>query len=128
MLKSYKLKGNNYIDSSSVLHNKMSIKKYLDNNLKFTPVFSSAIVDSQTKTVAIDSSLESCLLFINTHINIREIYMITYYATVTTNVDTILRSSEKDYTHFAINGNVLTISAASNCRGFLYRVNMSVAS
>lgn len=84
------------------------------------PVLTSAIGDSGTATYTINNPMPDTFIYINTHINIREVVMLTYLAGFGLREDVIIRSVSSGYSTFSLNGNVLTITGAGNCRGMLY--------
>lgn len=84
------------------------------------PVLTSAIGDSGTATYTINNPMPDTFIYINTHINIREVVMLTYLAGFGLREDVIIRSVTSGYSTFSLNGNVLTITGAGNCRGMLY--------
>lgn len=100
----------------------------LQGHLHFIPQFTGLIGDNSVQNININSSLEGFYLFINSHINLREVYIITFYSNIGLKVDTIYRNSDaQGSTTFSISGNTLTINGAINCRGQLYYVPQMLA-
>ncbi len=91
------------------------------------PVLTTSVGDNGTATYTINNFMPDTFIYINTHINVREIVMLTYLGGFGMRQDVILRSSSSVYSTFSINGNVLTITGAANCRGQLYLLRASNA-
>lgn len=89
------------------------------------PLMTTDIPDNGTKTVTLTKSLFQFYLFVNSHINHNEIFFITAYGAAI-RVTPILESGGSVNTTFSYDESTgaLTITAADNCRGQLYRVNM----
>lgn len=98
----------------------------IEGNLQCKPVFTNIILDSQTVTVSLESSLQKFYIWINSHINIREMFFLTYVSPGQLRVDTIFTSGNESRTNFTTDGDILTINAAANCRGQLYSVSQKI--
>lgn len=105
-----------------------SDKDMLEKAIMLKPVFTNYMGDSGTETITPLSTLLGGYIFINTHINLREIYMITYAEGVGMNVDTIYQTaSGLTKTSFSFSNGAITITGGQNCRGQLYQFALKKA-
>ena len=98
-------------------------KEQLDNNLlPMTMLKDIYIVDNDTGTFQVEEN--KVYLFINSHINNREIVLITQWtSTSTLHIDTILSTSPQMQTSFSFQDGKITITAKGSCRGRVYKLN-----
>ena len=105
-----------------------SDKDMLEKAMMLKPVFNGHMGDNGTETITPVSTLTGGYIFINTHINLREIYMITYFDGIGMNVDTIYQTaSGLTKTNFSLNNGVITITGGANCRGQLFQFELTRA-
>lgn len=107
-------------------------KEQLDDNLlPMTMLKRIYIGDNQT--VTFQAGTNGVYLFINSHILVREIVLITQQTLATgvsaLNIDRILSSSTDPIfqTSFSFRDGKITIKGAHNCRGRVYKLNYQVA-
>lgn len=103
-------------------------KDMLEKALILKPILTGHLGDNGTATVTPISTLLGGYIFINTHINLREIYMITYADGIGMRVDTIYQTaSGLRKTNFSLSNGVITITGGENCRGQLYQFALKKA-
>jgi len=83
------------------------------------PMLPAAVGDNGSVSVNLGAQFPDCYIFINSHINVREIIMLMRMGTSRLEVDPIFRSGTFK-TEFSMNGTVLSITGAPNCSGMLY--------
>ena len=108
--------------NSSDVYTKAELNSSL---LPITIVKNVYVQDSQTVTFQVEPNIP--YIFINSHINVREIVLITRHEK-TMNIDRILSSNPNYKTSFTLKDGKLTIVGAANCRGYLYKLNYQISS
>lgn len=83
------------------------------------PMLPAAVGDNGSVSVNLGAQFPDCYIFINSHINVREIIMLMRMGTSRLEVDPIFRSGTFK-SEFSMNGSVLSITGAPNCSGMLY--------
>ena len=105
-----------------------SDKNMLEKAFMLKPIFPNHMGDNGTETITPLSTLLGGYIFINTHINLREIYMITYADGIGMRVDTIYQTATGiRKTNFSFSNGVITITGGENCRGQLYQFELKKA-
>ena len=93
-----------------------------DTLLPMTRIKGLSIGDNQTVTFQVETN--RAYLFVNTHINNREIVLITQRTSLSVlNLNRILPVDANRQTSFSLNNEKITITSSNNCRGILYKLN-----
>lgn len=125
-------------DSSNV-YNKAEIDTKINSKANTTDVYAKTQLDStllpmirivgstlsDSSTISLSIQKNRPYIFINSHINNREIILITMRNDNVT-VDRIINTGSTDLTSFTLKDDKLTIKGAKNCRGILYMLNYQV--
>lgn len=81
-------------------------------------------------TVTFQAETNRAYLFINSHINIREIVLITQQTKTTAvpalHIDRILSTASEHQTSFSFKDGKITITGTGNCRGRVYKLNYQI--
>ena len=78
-------------------------------------------------TVTFQAEMNRAYLFINSHINIREIVLITQWTPASTlHIDRILSTNPEHQTSFSFKDGKITITGSANCRGRVYKLNYQI--
>lgn len=113
-----------YINNAKANSSDVYTKVELDSSLlPITIVKDVYVGDSKTVTLQVEPKIP--YIFINSHLYLREIVLITQNEG-TINIDRILSSNPNNKTSFALEDNNLTIVGAINCRGHLYKLNYQI--
>ena len=101
-------------------------KTQLDENLlPMTRIKGLTIGDNQTVTFQVENN--RAYLFVNTHINNREIVLITQRTSLSIlNLNRILPVDANRQTSFSFNNGKITITGSDNCRGNVYKLNYQI--
>lgn len=125
MAKSIKLKNNNFLDTSGITHNRDILKYFLF--LRQLPTQNGsydAMGDRGTYTFTI--SYPKVYLYVNTHIYMRSIILITCLNNSTMSVDTLFTSSGSAVPTITKSGTTLTIVNPGNARANLYDITNQI--
>lgn len=100
-----------------------------DNLLPITMLKGIDIRDNDTVTFQVEKN--KAYLFVNTHINIREVVLITQQTSTSSatalHIDRILSTIPERQTSFSFEDEKITITGSSNCRGRVYKLNYQIA-
>lgn len=84
-----------------------------------------SISDNQTVTFQVETN--KAYLFVNTHINNREIVLITQRTSLSVlSLNRILPVDANHQTSFSFKDGKITITGPDNCRGILYKLNYQI--
>ena len=112
--------------NSSDVYTKTEINETL---LPMTMLKGIDIRDNDTVTFQVEKN--KAYLFVNTHINIREVVLITQQTSTTAisalRIDRILSTAPEHQTSFSFKDGKITITGTVNCRGRVYKLNYQIA-
>ena len=112
--------------NSSDVYTKTEINETL---LPMTMLKGIDIRDNDTVTFQVEKN--KAYLFVNTHINIREVVLITQQTSTTAisalRIDRILSTVPEHQTSFSFKDGKITITGTVNCRGRVYKLNYQIA-
>ena len=112
--------------NSSDVYTKTEINETL---LPMTMLKGIDIRDNDTVTFQVEKN--KAYLFVNTHINIREVVLITQQTSTTAIsalcIDRILSTAPEHQTSFSFKDGKITITGTVNCRGRVYKLNYQIA-
>ena len=117
MSKSIKLKDNNYLDSSSITHNRTPLNTVLEdmsNREVLIPYSGMFISDGQTTSINLTPN--KLYLFINAHPYIMSAYLINSY-----NGRVVELTNGLNDVTFNFENYVLTVTAKNQMRGYIFR-------
>ena len=99
-----------------------------DNLLPITMLKGIDIRDNDTVTFQVEKN--NAYLFVNTHINVREVVLITQQTSTSAvealHIDRILSTAPEHKTSFSFKDGKITITGNSNCRGRVYKLNYQI--
>ena len=112
--------------NSSDVYTKTEINETL---LPMTMLKGIDIRDNDTVTFQVEKN--KAYLFVNTHINIREVVLITQQTSTSAvkafHIDRILSTAPEHQTSFSFKDGKITITGTANCRGRVYKLNYQIA-
>ena len=112
--------------NSSDVYTKTEINETL---LPMTMLKGIDIRDNDTVTFQVEKN--KAYLFVNTHINIREVVLITQQTSTSAveafHIDRILSTAPEHQTSFSFKDGKITITGTVNCRGRVYKLNYQIA-
>ena len=123
MAKSVKPTNNVYLDSSGITHNRELLSNIINHSLKTdNKTYVSRIGDFETQTFTVRNG--GVYLYINSHVLVNCVMLI--FTWTGNNIVKVLKiasfssNSNDPIPTLSLNGNQLTITANSECRGYLY--------